>query len=524
MGKVSADMKRLVSDLIAEEKRAQNDMEDSEVGKMVCKRLDSWKEVDPNTIDMMVELDFRRELDGWKNNQEQLPSYSTEMASNPAGGEADHVINIWEINKDRLQAMQQKMSDAPCLLSKSAGRSSCCIFSVPQSLVDVNDQSYQPQIVSIGPFHHGKPHLQMIEEHKWRFLGALLSRIQKKGLFLEDLLKTIQPLEIQVRESYSQTIHFDSHEFIEMLVLDGCFLIELFRRVGKVVRSDADDPLFSMPWIYSFFLRDLIRLENQIPLFILQSLFDLTQMPNQENAKSLATLALEFFDYTLQRPDGVITKHSNLQGKHLLDFIRLSFIPPNQEPSQNHTNSQPRLIQSISKLRRAGIKLKPGKADSFLVVKFKHGVIEMPTIAIDDFMSSFLLNCVAYEQCHKSCSKHVTAYVTLLDCLINTVRDVEYLSDRSIIENYIGAHSDVAKLINNMGKDVSFDIGKCYLSKLFNDVDEYYRNGWHLHWASFRYTYFNTPWSFISALAALVLLILTVAQTFFTIIAYVRPP
>uniref|UniRef100_A0A5B7B829 DUF4378 domain-containing protein n=1 Tax=Davidia involucrata TaxID=16924 RepID=A0A5B7B829_DAVIN len=72
VGKVSADMKRLVSDLIAEEKREQNGLEDGEVvAKRVCQRLGSWKEVDSNTIDMMVELDFRRELDGWKNNQEQ---------------------------------------------------------------------------------------------------------------------------------------------------------------------------------------------------------------------------------------------------------------------------------------------------------------------------------------------------------------------------------------------------------------------------------------------------------------------
>ncbi|KAL0426512.1 UNVERIFIED_CONTAM: hypothetical protein Slati_2826000 [Sesamum latifolium] len=75
-----------------------------------------------------------------------------------------------------------------------------------------------------------------------------------------------------------------------------------------------------------------------------------------------------------------------------------------------------------------------------------------------------------------------------------------------------------------MGKDVSFDIDMCYLSELFNEVNHYYRNHWHVHWASFKYTYFNTPWSFISALAAFVLLVLTVAQTLFTVIAYVRPP
>ncbi|KAA8516680.1 hypothetical protein F0562_016814 [Nyssa sinensis] len=380
------------------------------------------------------------------------------MRSNPAGEEAHLVINIGEVNKDRIQSMQQKISDAPRLLSKSAGRSSCCIFRVPQSLVDINGQSYQPQIVSIGPFHHGKPHLQMIEEHKWRFLGALLNRTQKKGLRLEDLWNGIQPLEIQVRECYSQTIHFDSHEFVEMLVLDGCFLIELFRIVGGLVQSQLDDPLFSVSWVYPILLRDLIRLENQIPFLILQSLFDITQMADEEHGPSLATLALEFFNGALQRPYEVLAKYSELQGKHLLDFIRSSFIPMDQEERSHRTNSQASVIPCISKLRRAGIKFLRGKEDSFLQVKFRHGVIEMPTILIDDFTSCFLLNCVAYEQCHRSCSKHVTVYATLLDFLVNTVRDVEYLSDGNIIENYIGGDAAVAKLIKNMGKELTASI------------------------------------------------------------------
>ncbi|KAL0344764.1 UNVERIFIED_CONTAM: hypothetical protein Sradi_4307700 [Sesamum radiatum] len=279
-----------------------------------------------------------------------------------------------------------------------------------------------------------------------------------------------------------------------------------------------------MSWVYSFFLRDLIRLENQIPFFILQCLFDLTRMPGEESGPSLSNLTLKFFNNALQRSDEFVNKFQNPKPKHLLDLLRTSFIPDGyEEPTQSkYTNTH--VIQCISKLRRAGIRLKPGPDESFLVIKFRRGVIEMPTITVDDFMSSFLLNCVAYEQCHRDCSKHMTTYATLLDCLINTAKDVEYLCDKNIIENYFGTDAEVARFINNMGKDVSFDIDMCYLSELFNEVNHYYRNHWHVHWASFKYTYFNTPWSFISALAAFVLLVLTVAQTLFTVIAYVRPP
>ncbi|KAL2502628.1 Plant protein of unknown function [Forsythia ovata] len=436
-----------------------------------------------------------------------------------------HAIKIWEVNRDRLALMQQKISDSPSILSHSAGRSSCCIFRVPQSLIDINGRCYQPQIVSIGPYHHGKPHLKMIEEHKWRFLGTLLNRTQGKGLALEDYLKAVQLLEKKARECYSSAvIDLGTDEFTEMLVLDGCFVIELFKRIGGVVPIDGDDPLFCLSWVYSFLLRDLIRLENQIPFFILECLFDLSRMPGEESGPSLSTLTLNFFNNALQRSDDFINKFHNHKGKHLLDFLRSSFIPEGYEEPEPGMYTNTPVFQCISKLRRAGIKLKAGNEESFLEIKFRHGVIEMPTISLDDFMSAFLLNCVAYEQCHKSCSKHMTTYATLLDCLINTRKDVAYLSDQNIIENYFGTDAEIASFVNNLGKDVAFDIDVCYLSELFNKVNHYYKNHWHVQWASFKYTYFSTPWSFISAFAAFILLLLTVSQTIFTILAYVHPP
>lgn len=450
------------------------------------------------------------------------------MGSNLVGKDENHhhhAIKVWEVNEDRLAWMQQRISTAPQILSKSAGRSSCCIFRVPRSLKDINGQHYQPYIVSIGPYHHGKPHLAMIEEHKWRFLGALLKRTQEKGIGLEDYLRAVQPLEAEARECYSETIGYSSDEFIEMLVLDGCFIVELFRKFGGFVPADPDDPLTSMSWVYAFFLRDLLRLENQIPFFILKCLYQLTILApgEEESGPSLGWLTLNFFNNALQRSEAVLAKYSSLEGKHLLDFLRTSFISPEHDEPKPNGFPKTHVIECISYLRRAGIDLKPSEEESFLPVKFRHGVIQMPRIALDDFMSSFLLNCVAYEQCHAGCSKHMTTYATLLDCLINTSKDVQFLTDRNIIENYFGTDAEIVKFIKNMGKDVSFDIDVCYLARLFNEVNGYYHNNWHVQLASFKYTYFNTPWSFISALAAFVLLVLTMLQTVYTILGYVHP-
>ncbi|KAB2631597.1 hypothetical protein D8674_009116 [Pyrus ussuriensis x Pyrus communis] len=448
------------------------------------------------------------------------------MGSNPPQQQQQpnnnsHPISIWEANQDRLGTMYQMISEPPRLLCNAAGKPSCCIFRVPQSLVEINGKSYNPHIVSIGPYHRGEPRLKMIEEHKWKYLGSLLARTEPKGLTLEDYLKALEPLEQKARECYSESINLSTDEFLEMLVLDSCFIIELFRKFGLLVRFERDDPLVNMVWIIPFLARDFLRLENQIPYFVLLTLFELTTMEeHREIGKSMSLLALEFFNNHMQRPDHVIQKHHNLTGMHLLDLLRSSVIPPGHEEPRSSNTIPTHTIHCVSKLRRAGIKLNPGEDESFLVIKFKRGVIEMPPITIDDFMSSFLLNCVAYEQCHKSSSKHITTYATLLDCLVNTYKDVEYLCDRNIIENCFGNDGEVARFINNLGKDVAFDMDRCYLAKLFNDVHHYYGNSWHVQWASFKYTYFDTPWSFISAFAALILLILTLMQTFYTVLSY----
>lgn len=79
LNKIPSDFKRLVLDLIAEEKKNGFDYSNEVIMSKVCKRLDSWKEVESNTIDMMVELDLRRELDGWKRYQEEMGEKAMEI-------------------------------------------------------------------------------------------------------------------------------------------------------------------------------------------------------------------------------------------------------------------------------------------------------------------------------------------------------------------------------------------------------------------------------------------------------------
>ncbi|XP_059439839.1 UPF0481 protein At3g47200-like [Corylus avellana] len=461
---------------------------------------------------------------------------------------ASNFVNTKQLASD----MKEEIERCEKGLRSDAGSSSCCIYRVPSKFVDNNGHWYTARTVSIGPYYYYSEGLD--RDYKYQCLGSFLSRTRKKGIGLEDCMKKLLPLERETRQCYSAEIQqsdLSSNDYLEMMVLDGCFILELFYKFHDPEVVKSDEPLAHLLWRLPYFYVDLLLLQNQIPFFVLQKLFDISMIPDEEHGPSLSLplLALRFFNNVLRRPDEAIERYDNPENRplHLLDLVRSSLIPNDPTASLNDEDThiqyskccryeiivrmiEPRLqdthIQSIpciSNLRSSGIRVRPVKADSFLAVKFKDGLIEMPSITINDFMRYLLLNCVAFEQCYKSCTKYVTAYATLLDCLVNTSADVQYLREHIVIDNYLADDHEVALFINGLGKDVTVDIRHCYLSKLFNDVDKYYRKNSHVYFASFRRTYFNTPWSFISASAAFVLLLLTVVQTIFSIITYVHP-
>lgn len=77
---MSSDMKKLVTDLIIEEKSKTNCSGNNDVVmRRICSRLDAWKQVQFDTIDMMIGLDFRREYDDWKKFPEQVEETAAEI-------------------------------------------------------------------------------------------------------------------------------------------------------------------------------------------------------------------------------------------------------------------------------------------------------------------------------------------------------------------------------------------------------------------------------------------------------------
>ncbi|XP_058114860.1 UPF0481 protein At3g47200-like [Magnolia sinica] len=448
--------------------------------------------------------------------------------SSLSGSSSSSSIQIMDLDPTWVSSLKEKMQAPPQLLKESAGSISCSIYRVPECFREADEKAYAPQTVSVGPYHRGKQMLEALQEHKYRYLRGVRSRAGDNGL--ERCLMAIKELEQRARDCYSENINLNSNEFVEMMVVDGCFILELLCK-GFGLVDKTNDPLFTHCWLQRKLQSDLLRLENQIPFFVLERLFDLMNLSLQTK-DPLTRIVLKFFHEMVPGRRSMTTVESspntstnpNHKTQHLLHLFHSSLLPDIQGKKLKYKaqktitpHSGPlKLFPSVTKLTEAGVVFKASHANSFLDIKFRQGVVEIPPLSMEDETNSLFLNLLVFEQCYSHCRSHITAYATFMDCLINSTEDVGILCHNGILANWLGGHEEVADLFNKLGREVTINCDNFYLSDVFENLDQYYRIPWHAWRASLMHKYFNNPWAIISFVGAVILLVLTSVQTFFT--------
>jgi len=153
------------------------------------------------------------------------------------------------------------------------------IYRVPEWIKKTtNRDAYQPQFVSLGPLHHGEPHLLPMEEHKRRAVLHMVNRARKP---LTEFVAAIEQVADELEAAYDglddRWRGVNRGSFVQMMVTDGCFLVELLRihRSPNLENTGyaANDPVFSRSSFLSLWpilWCDTIAMENQIPLVVLQ--------------------------------------------------------------------------------------------------------------------------------------------------------------------------------------------------------------------------------------------------------------
>jgi hypothetical protein len=151
------------------------------------------------------------------------------------------------------------------------------------------------------------------------------------------------------------------------------------------------------------------------------------------------------------------SSHESLQNiAHLLALLHKSFTSPSVEigigghvvDEEEYCNS----IPSATELQEAGVKLRKLEGVNLFDIKFNNGVVKIPLLHIEDRSESIFRNLIAYEQYSQNNNfKYVTDYVTFMDYLINSPKDVELLRRRGIIENGLGDDEAVSTMFNKLG-------------------------------------------------------------------------
>ncbi|TVU16334.1 hypothetical protein EJB05_39892, partial [Eragrostis curvula] len=504
-------------------------------------------------------------------------------------------------------------------------KSSCVIYKVQQHIRMVDRFSYEPCMLSIGPYHHGVPALQNMQKEKWSYLDYILHMNYDRTLL--DYLHALEGLEKLARSCYSEEINMDAEEFLQMLLLDGCFVLvslggtkgisagtgqvngenlnsgeKLLGNGGQntshpddvneanetrkeslgqegsqncereeTQRTEFDDEIGQ--WFFRFFNHDLFLLENQIPFFIVKKIFEVLAGDNicgetfTHEIANFVEAALRWFPKSIQESDRPNDFH------HLLHLCHMYFRPSQKGEEysyqavpqsflrflrcgrkylklghyQDETEQGPSLSvnldmpclhdgQQLNRWRRAaqyleaGVKFKKREHDklhphSLLDILFSNGSMEIPCIVVDEYTGTLFRNLIAFEQTCPQFGDDFTAYIVFLSQLISMPEDVTLLARREIIVHHLDGDEMVSDLFTMLSKDVVFDFnGQYYLKSLCQMMENYYQSRLNRWIAWLWLNHFSNPWLGLAAFATVIVLICTIVQTVFGILAYVNPP
>ncbi|CAF2113223.1 hypothetical protein HID58_082641 [Brassica napus] len=404
----------------------------------------------------------------------------------------------------------------------------CCIYRVPNCLRRVSPEAYTPQSVLIGPLHYSlklqalksrgditnarlMDYLNM-EEHKKFYLAEFAKRPEGKNI-IDGFKRVIKEDEAVIRASYLEsTAWIKSPKFVEMILHDSVFILEfMLRRSVEAATEKTGDPLIDEPCLAQEINRDLILLENQIPFFILEKLFDPTV--SKLRKKTFHQLTIKHFEFQDEKGRDAKFRHFT----DLLRRVRVETVPDHAFERCYESMYQ---MYNADKLDGGGIKFEAVENPLSVLVTFEKGVLKIPKFFADDDAEITIRNIMALEQCHYPFNSHVSDYIMFLDFLIDTKKDVSLLVEKGIITDWLGNHGSVAKMVNKLCLGV-LDNGSFY-TDIATKVIKHYGNSCNKSRSILRRVYFSNLWRGTATLVAAFLLLLSLIQAVTSIIDVIK--
>ncbi|CAN6349609.1 unnamed protein product [Urochloa humidicola] len=391
-------------------------------------------------------------------------------------------------------------------------------FRVPAHLRDPNPDAYTPGLVAIGPLHARdaaaeRGRLRPGNRLKMAYLNSLISRGHPDAsdhlAVIQGYVRLVAAREREARAMYAveDVDDLPAEDFIQMLVLDGCFIIE---HLVNVATGRGEPSLHATPFGPAKLSVDLVLAENQIPFFVLADLIGGTRLPEFDSTGYdppvlLMKLVLYYLagekgrDMTYALPPAGDVCHI----LHLLHATvaaaRTRWEPPPlgkdglsawlyklEKKARDAARLLPRLpfmllvlllyptlpgsasygredLPSASDLKRMWVRFKKARggggskapaAETIasvlgpvpLAVKLEHeDRLRLPQLRVEQRTAPLLLNLMAFEQSAEQRAGDVSAYVWLMAKLVQSPEDAGVLAAAEVVVDGGGAAGSESK-------------------------------------------------------------------------------
>ncbi|KAI9115475.1 hypothetical protein K1719_013794 [Acacia pycnantha] len=353
-----------------------------------------------------------------------------------------------------------------------------CIYKVPHILRHLNEDAYTPRVVSIGPFHH----------------------------------------EPKVRASYLETIDLTEHQLVKLTLRDAGYIIQLFIMTNKIDEVGNDDAKLIWSSLAPNVFQDLLLLENQLPFFVIEELFNKAFPHNsRESLPSFLELTYRYFHRLSVEK---LEPNDDVEIKHFTDLLRFFYLQ-GKSPTRRHLIAEAGrdiLRYNASTLQEKGIKLEASDSNCLLDMKFSRNTLEIPKILVEASTKLLFHNMIGLEQYCYPDHAYISDYAHILDCLVDTSNDVDLLVSKKIVTNYLGDSNKVASLFNRLGGNVTlWDFNSEYLD-ICKKLNDNFQDRWIERMATLRRDHCRTPWKIVATIAGIVVILLTVVQTIISIL------
>uniref|UniRef100_A0A8I6WHC1 Uncharacterized protein n=2 Tax=Hordeum vulgare subsp. vulgare TaxID=112509 RepID=A0A8I6WHC1_HORVV len=369
---------------------------------------------------------------------------------------------------------------------------------VPARHRDNNADAYTPWFVAIGPLHaRDDRRLRPAERLKVAYLNGLISRGHPDPrhhlAVIQKYVHVVAAREQEARAMYAseEVVDIASDDFILMMVLDGCFIIEHLVNVATGIEEPS---LYAMPFGTRQLSVDLILAENQMPFFVLVDLISSTILPEfGATGYTPSVLLVKLVLYYLAGEKGRDMSEALPPAdgiSHVLDLLHAMITeartrwepPPRAIQDGGRTQAAWRLarrllslvlapllhwivhdgrrrplrgehVPSASDMKRMRVELKKARGSGGkavcgiasvmgpvpLVVNLVHGGdhLLLPQLRLEFRTAPLLLNLLAFEQSSSASMRtptEVSAYVSFMAKMVQTAEDARLLLAEEVLQ------------------------------------------------------------------------------------------